>query len=128
MAEKPKSSIPAPAISFEGVLIALSSIVRPDETTLQLYTSKRGRTWVSIRDYGQAPYSTAMEVADKGNAGSIALALGGAAYIHARKRAGDLPRADTWSSLAVQQDGVEQLKNWLDAGELPAVVQDDEPG
>jgi hypothetical protein len=127
MAEKPNTKGITQAERVQAVWEALSSLLGGKDVSIQLYTSKRHRTWVSIKQWSPARYTTAVECLDPGSPVGLAIAMGAASYLHVAKRRGVLPLTDTWHQADELKMDDERLAAWLDAGELPELDAEPEP-
>jgi hypothetical protein len=67
--------------------------------TFSIYTSKKGRTWVAFKTWGDPPYSSACEVPIGGDANMLTQAIIVAGASHLVKMNSKDAKSDSWRDL-----------------------------
>lgn len=91
-----------------AVLRLLTMIGVEGAHTITLYTSRKGRTWATVKTWGDPTYTTSSEVDNMEGEHGLIKGLVSALVIHSMKVRELAPRADTWLSIDRVND------NWRD--------------
>lgn len=127
MAEKRETGTRIPVTPEKAFLGLLTWVSVYGACTFSIYTSRKGRVWLSCKTWGDVPYSTSVELdtmsttQDVMGAGLIALTH------HLPKMTGKHERVDTWTSIPYERDlatrALKDAQQWtfdLDAGKALA--------
>jgi len=113
MAEKPLNGAKAPVPVETSVLGLLGHACVNGAATFTLYTSRKGRIWVTTKSWGDVPFATSVEVATDAGAVQVAQAMLVSLVGHLAKALGKAGRIDTWYRLPVDPSVTRQALDWV---------------
>jgi len=109
------------------VLGLLRSLTLVEGATLSIYTSRKGRVWVTFKSHTPHTYSSSAEAEPGADTLALLRAVGCAGWHHLSAVNGYVPRQDGWLTLRDVDDTWDDIQHVLVTGELassPPVVEE----
>ncbi|SRR6266700_1587623 len=113
MAEKTSTGSKTGIPTETSVMGLVSYACVQGAVSFTIYTSKKGRIWVTMRTWGDQAYSTACELLTSSDGRDLSLAMLVVSVAHLAKAQGKAGRVDTWFRAPVDTGVVQQALDWV---------------